>query len=62
MATILSRLFFAGFVRLHVLYHAAEEPICGVRQVYRLSPGNAGHATLRFLLSGERTPVSAILD
>ena len=30
MAEVLSRLFFAGFVRLHVLYHAAQEPICGV--------------------------------
>src|SRR5262249_25891621 len=46
MAEILSRLFFAGFVRLHILYHAAEAPICGVeivaelgRHGYRLSPG-----------------------
>ena len=30
MTEILSRLFYAGFVRLHILYHAAEEPICGV--------------------------------
>jgi DNA-binding PadR family transcriptional regulator len=46
MAEVLSRLFFAGFVRLHVLYHAAQEPLCGVeivaelgRHGYRLSPG-----------------------
>src|SRR5947208_3221205 len=46
MAEVLNRLFFAGFVRLHVLYHAAEEPTCGVdivaelgRHGYRLSPG-----------------------
>jgi DNA-binding PadR family transcriptional regulator len=46
MSEVLSRLFFAGFVRLHVLYHAAEERICGVDIVaelaqhgYRLSPG-----------------------
>lgn len=46
MAEVLSRLFFAGFVRLHVLYHAADEPLCGVdlvaelgRHGYRLSPG-----------------------
>src|SRR5262245_33092583 len=46
MGEVLSRLFFAGFVRLHVLYHAAQEPICGVeivaelgRHGYRLSPG-----------------------
>jgi PadR family transcriptional regulator, regulatory protein PadR len=46
MAEVLSRMFFAGFVRLHILYHAAEESICGVeivaelgRHGYRLSPG-----------------------
>lgn len=46
MAEILNRLFLAGFVRLHILYHAANEPICGVEIVaelahhgYRLSPG-----------------------
>jgi DNA-binding PadR family transcriptional regulator len=43
---VLSRLFFAGFVRLHILHHAAEAAICGVeivaelgRHGYRLSPG-----------------------
>jgi DNA-binding PadR family transcriptional regulator len=46
MAEVLSRLFFAGFVRLHILYHATEEPSCGVdivaelaRHGYRLSFG-----------------------
>jgi DNA-binding PadR family transcriptional regulator len=46
MAEVLSRLLLAGFVRLHILYHAAEERICGVDMVaelgrhgYRLSPG-----------------------
>jgi DNA-binding PadR family transcriptional regulator len=46
MSDLLSRLFFAGFVRLHILHHAAEAPICGVeivaelgRHGYRLSPG-----------------------
>ncbi|MBI1830114.1 MAG: helix-turn-helix transcriptional regulator [Planctomycetes bacterium] len=46
MNDILSRLFFAGFIRLHILHHAADEPICGVdivaelgRHGYRLSPG-----------------------
>jgi DNA-binding PadR family transcriptional regulator len=46
MSQVLSRLFFAGFVRLHILYHAAQEPVCGVEVVaelgrhgYRLSPG-----------------------
>lgn len=38
--------FFGGFVRLHILYHAGKEPICGVEMIdelgrhgYRLSPG-----------------------
>ena len=42
----LVRHFFGGFVRLHILYHAGKEPICGVdmieeleRHGYRLSPG-----------------------
>jgi PadR family transcriptional regulator, regulatory protein PadR len=48
MAEVLSRLFSAGFMRLHVLDHAAREPACGVdivaelgRHGYRLSPGTA---------------------
>lgn len=42
----LLRHFFGGFVRLHILYHADKEPICGIelieeleRHGYRLSPG-----------------------
>jgi len=42
----LLRHFFGGFVRLHILHHAAEESICGVgmiaelkRHGYRLGPG-----------------------
>lgn len=42
----LIRHFFGGFVRLHVLYHAGKEPICGVEMIeelgrhgYKLSPG-----------------------
>ena len=42
----LIRHFFGGFVRLHILYHAAKEPICGVEMIeelgrhgYKLSPG-----------------------
>ena len=40
------RQFFLGFVRIHILHHAAEEPVCGVdlseelaRHGYQLSPG-----------------------
>ena len=38
--------FFLGFIKIHILYHAAEEPIYGVeiqkelgRHGYQLSPG-----------------------
>jgi PadR family transcriptional regulator PadR len=46
MKHVFNRLFFAGFVRIHILHHAASERICGVdmmeelgRHGYRLSPG-----------------------
>lgn len=42
----LMKYLWGGFVRLHILHHAAEGPICGVymiqelaRHGYRLSPG-----------------------
>jgi PadR family transcriptional regulator, regulatory protein PadR len=42
----LDRQFFLGFVRTHILFHAAESAICGVEITeelshhgYRLSPG-----------------------
>lgn len=40
------RQFFLGFVKIHILHHAAEEPVCGVDLAqelashgYQLSPG-----------------------
>jgi PadR family transcriptional regulator, regulatory protein PadR len=46
MSNELLRHFFGGFVRMHVLYHAAKEPIWGVemmaelrRHGYKLGPG-----------------------
>ena len=43
---MLDRDFFLGFVRIHILYHAAREPIFGVgiaeelaRHGYNISPG-----------------------
>ena len=36
MTDNLFRHFFAGFVRLHILYHAAKEPICGVEIIEEL--------------------------
>jgi DNA-binding PadR family transcriptional regulator len=53
----LTRHFFTGFVRLHILYHAAKEPVYGaeiteelIRHGYRLSPGTL-YPTLRLLES-----------
>ena len=43
---MLDREFFLGFIKIHVLYHAAEEPIFGTeiakelaRHGYNISPG-----------------------
>ena len=43
---MLDREFFLGFIKIHILYHAAKEPIFGVevaeelgRHGYRVSPG-----------------------
>src|SRR2546428_12825326 len=62
MIDVLNRLFFAGFIRLHVLYHADKEPICGVkimeelkRHGYDLSPGTL-YPILRQLHEAGRLP------
>jgi PadR family transcriptional regulator len=34
---LLTRLFYGGFVRLHVLYHAVREPIFGVEMMEELA-------------------------
>src|SRR5262245_59715847 len=38
--------FYGGFIRLHILYHAANETICGIQMIrelrrhgYRIGPG-----------------------
>ena len=43
---IITRDFFLGFIRLHILYHASQEPVFGLdlirelgRHGYSLSPG-----------------------
>ncbi len=36
MNELLTRMFFGGFVRLHVLYHAMREPIFGVEMMEEL--------------------------
>ena len=52
------RQFFLGFIRIHVLYHASHEPICGVdmmqeleRHGYSVSPGLM-YPTLHSLAKG----------
>ena len=37
MSELLTRTFFGGFVRLHVLYHAAREPVFGVEMMEELA-------------------------
>ncbi len=46
MLTTLTRDLFLGFMKLHILHHASQEPVFGVwlieelgRHGYRLSPG-----------------------
>jgi DNA-binding PadR family transcriptional regulator len=46
MGELLTRLFFGGFVRMHVLYHAVKEPVFGAelieelrRHGYEVGPG-----------------------
>ena len=37
MSDLLIRMFYGGFVRLHVLYHAVKEPIFGVEMMEELA-------------------------
>ena len=37
MNELLTRMFFGGFVRMHVLYHAVKEPIFGVEMMEELA-------------------------
>lgn len=61
------RQFFLGFIRIHILYHASREPVCGIdmtkeldRHGYSVSPGLM-YPTLRsleeegYLVSEKRT-------
>lgn len=48
MAELLTKMFFGGFVRLHVLYHAAREPVFGAEMMLELTRHgyNVGAGTL----------------
>jgi PadR family transcriptional regulator PadR len=52
MDDLLTKMFFGGFVRLHVLYHAVKEPIFGVEMMEELARHgyNVGAGTLYPLL------------
>jgi PadR family transcriptional regulator PadR len=46
VSELLTKMFFGGFVRMHILYHAAKEPVFGVelmeelgRHGYDVGPG-----------------------
>lgn len=36
MTDLLTKMFFGGFVRLHILYHATKEPIFGLEMMEEL--------------------------
>ena len=43
---MIGRIFFLGFIKVHILYHASKEPVFGVwlieelfRHGYKISPG-----------------------
>ncbi len=37
MSDLLTKMFFRGFVRVHILYHATKEPIFGVEMMDELA-------------------------
>jgi PadR family transcriptional regulator, regulatory protein PadR len=36
MAELFTKMFFGGFVRLHIIYHAMQEPVFGVEMMEEL--------------------------
>ncbi len=63
------RHFFGGFVRMHVLYHAAKEPIWGVemmeelqRHGYKLGPGTLYPIFHHLEAQGFLTSASAVVS
>ena len=53
MSELLTKMFFGGFVRMHVLYHAVKEPIFGVEMMEELERHgySVGAGTLYPMLS-----------
>jgi len=61
--------FFLGFVKIHILYHASKEPICGVeirkeleRHGYSLSPGTLYPTLHRLANDGYLTVEHWVVD
>ncbi|WP_201750091.1 PadR family transcriptional regulator [Tautonia marina] len=59
MSELLTKLFFGGFVRMHVLYHAVKEPIFGAEMIeelnrhgYQVGPGTLYPMLHQMLESG----------
>jgi len=69
MAEDLLRHFFGGFVRMHVLYHAAQEPVWGVaimaelkRHGYRLTAGTLYPVLHQLEAAGYLTAQTAVVS
>ena len=61
--------FFLGFVKIHILYHASREPICGVeileelgRHGYHLSPGTLYPTLHRLTMDGYLSVQRKVVD
>jgi len=63
------RHLFAGFLRLHVLYHAAKEPICGTEIMeelqhhgYKIGPGTLYPLLAELEASGNLTSAGEVVE
>ena len=61
--------FFLGFIKIHILYHASKDPICGVeireelgRHGYHLSPGTIYPTLHRLTRDGYLRQYSEVVD
>jgi len=66
---MLDREFFLGFIKIHILYHASKESICGVeiweelgRHGYRLSPGTLYPTLHRLEKEGYLESISKVIS
>lgn len=66
---MLDREFFLGFIKIHVLYHAAREPVFGVeitkelaRHGYSISPGTLYPALHRLAKEGYLVSSSKVVN